>query len=566
MSLPAKYYLDEVIALRGAPNVTYPEGGATQWPRIERVYTVPKSAVSSQPTTLTDFPGSLLVVLSELKRDPQGVQLYVRYDTLPGPILVDTTVLANGVPILTAKQRRAATDILTEGELAPTSVNVTSIAVAAGGLTTVTLAGPHELCPRAWVLFVGTNSTPALASQTSGALTVGATYYLSSYAADDDFTNVGGTGNATGASFTATGTTPTTYSHGSVLSRLLQVVAVPAPNQVTVTFPITVAGTAAGAMAPRHRIIRELRASGTIVNVKMDSMLACPDPSTFNEAIACTKVYRFPNFLKSIKFYRDTGFSETSVIGSAVPQSSYSFGGTVNPQIRNGYRGPCPAVRHRFFFSGPPAALPIDPATGDPIAPTIIITSSGSVAIAGGSVSFKGYTGLYESESFSNNWRSQPIAGVLWDGTAMETIESTFATLNISSIGLGSFPIITTTTAHGLSEGFPVRINGSNSTPVIDGIYTVAGLGALNTQFQVAVPAPVTVAGTTAGTVDPAANAATSSAKARAFLDLPVSFPTKFTDGDKIWLFGQPQKLEAGLWELIAWQLTAPYTSGEDPP
>lgn len=55
-------------------------------------------------------------------------------------------------------------------------------------------------------------------TQTSGSLIVGQKYYISDFNAGDDFTNVGGT-NVTGAIFTATGTTPTTYSNGSTLNR-----------------------------------------------------------------------------------------------------------------------------------------------------------------------------------------------------------------------------------------------------------------------------------------------------------------------------------------------------------
>lgn len=52
---------------------------------------------------------------------------------------------------------------------------------------------------------------------TSGALTIGVRYRINDYNAGDNFTNVGGA-NVTGNVFTATGTTPTTYSNGSILS------------------------------------------------------------------------------------------------------------------------------------------------------------------------------------------------------------------------------------------------------------------------------------------------------------------------------------------------------------
>jgi len=52
---------------------------------------------------------------------------------------------------------------------------------------------------------------------TSGTLTSSTTYYIYKYASGDDFTNVGAASNATGVNFTATGTTPTTWSNGSII-------------------------------------------------------------------------------------------------------------------------------------------------------------------------------------------------------------------------------------------------------------------------------------------------------------------------------------------------------------
>mgnify|MGYP006318116807 CR=1 FL=1 len=55
-------------------------------------------------------------------------------------------------------------------------------------------------------------------TQTSGVLEVGVSYTIITFVAGDNFTNVGGT-NVTGAIFTATGTTPTTYTNGSTLAK-----------------------------------------------------------------------------------------------------------------------------------------------------------------------------------------------------------------------------------------------------------------------------------------------------------------------------------------------------------
>lgn len=54
-------------------------------------------------------------------------------------------------------------------------------------------------------------------SANSGTIVTGAKYKIVSFATSDDFTNVGGT-NVTGNIFVATGTTPTNWAHGSVLS------------------------------------------------------------------------------------------------------------------------------------------------------------------------------------------------------------------------------------------------------------------------------------------------------------------------------------------------------------
>lgn len=55
---------------------------------------------------------------------------------------------------------------------------------------------------------------------TSGTLVVGKRYIISSYVAGDSFTNVGAAANATGQVFTATGTTPTTWTNSTQIMRL----------------------------------------------------------------------------------------------------------------------------------------------------------------------------------------------------------------------------------------------------------------------------------------------------------------------------------------------------------
>lgn len=58
------------------------------------------------------------------------------------------------------------------------------------------------------------------AAQTSGNLIVGKQYRIATFQAGDDFTNVGAASNASGVVFTATGTTPTTWSNSSSLVQL----------------------------------------------------------------------------------------------------------------------------------------------------------------------------------------------------------------------------------------------------------------------------------------------------------------------------------------------------------
>lgn len=57
-----------------------------------------------------------------------------------------------------------------------------------------------------------------------GTLVNGARYYISDFNSGDNFTNVGGT-NATGSIFTASGTTPTTWSNGSTLIQIADALA-----------------------------------------------------------------------------------------------------------------------------------------------------------------------------------------------------------------------------------------------------------------------------------------------------------------------------------------------------
>jgi len=56
-------------------------------------------------------------------------------------------------------------------------------------------------------------------AQTSGVLAIGKRYIIDTFVAGDSFTNVGAASNASGVEFTATGTTPTTWTNSSSLRR-----------------------------------------------------------------------------------------------------------------------------------------------------------------------------------------------------------------------------------------------------------------------------------------------------------------------------------------------------------
>ena len=79
---------------------------------------------------------------------------------------------------------------------------------------------------------------------TSGILTIGQKYKIFDYNAGDDFTNIGASSNATAQTFTATGTTPTTWTNLSVVRRIWNEVGKPAANFAS----FTTASTGIGSM------------------------------------------------------------------------------------------------------------------------------------------------------------------------------------------------------------------------------------------------------------------------------------------------------------------------------
>jgi hypothetical protein len=81
--------------------------------------------------------------------------------------------------------------------------------------TVVLAIGAFDKSPDSgsWYLQSGINLT-------SGLLVTGNRYQIVTYLAGDNFSNVGAASNATGAIFTATGTTPTTWTNSSVLQEI----------------------------------------------------------------------------------------------------------------------------------------------------------------------------------------------------------------------------------------------------------------------------------------------------------------------------------------------------------
>jgi hypothetical protein len=162
--VPAKHYLDSLRALRGAPKVTYPYGG-TSYPRLERVYSVPKGRVDDIPTTLTDFPGSLLVEVVELARDHNDVEVYLVYATLPGPMLTTQEQDAETQsPVIISSQQVAK----------PAFPLSKALGTATGSGTTLTLAG-HRLVDGMYVLVAGVGAWVVSSNISAGTFGAAAT-------------------------------------------------------------------------------------------------------------------------------------------------------------------------------------------------------------------------------------------------------------------------------------------------------------------------------------------------------------------------------------------------------
>lgn len=75
-----------------------------------------------------------------------------------------------------------------------------------------------SLQPKVLRALVNQSGTSDPQTATSGTLTVGVSYEITTFETGDDFTNVGAPSNANGVKFIATGTTPTVWTEGSTLA------------------------------------------------------------------------------------------------------------------------------------------------------------------------------------------------------------------------------------------------------------------------------------------------------------------------------------------------------------
>lgn len=102
----------------------------------------------------------------------------------------------------------------------------------------------------------GTFPLAPVAPQTVGPLVATKRYLITNFVAGDSFLNVGATANATGNIFTATGTTPTTWTNGSAVQEITTDLAVDATyTQVQTALNATAAITALGGVTVTRPVV-----------------------------------------------------------------------------------------------------------------------------------------------------------------------------------------------------------------------------------------------------------------------------------------------------------------------
>lgn len=464
-----------VIAAGAIIAIIVTKGGGT--------YTVPPTVIitdvgggQSASATAMIQPQSALFVRQIEQEFPdespwrwEFVRISNEYRTLPGPVVTEFIEHPQtSIPLVVSNQEIAANTVTQYrlGTFQPPPISVSSI--TNGTTPIVGLAGDHGLPIGAWVTFAGTNSTPPL-------------------------------------------------------DGTWQIVGVPGPRQVQVTptNPITVAGTFAGTMVSTNQVQREIkRTENGNVKMKVETIVAVPDVSVFDEDVETQEDYPYPDFLEAINLYRDSARGGTINTGDPLNYStSLSSGAAVGLPAQAGYRGPNPGShRKRFFFVGnPPASFE------QSWTPTIIIPSQGTFEIENftnsysQSVNASDPTNTSKSYSLSNNWRTGTISPVITGPSPTITDVNGIVSLTVTNITTGAAPVVTVGSTSVLANGMWVTISGTNSVPTIDGIWKVLTVLS-GTTFDLDTPFLDVASAGTVGTV-------TVGAVAKGTLDLPQSVP-----------------------------------------
>jgi len=527
MPLPRKDQRDPAHPKYGKPGITYPYGDL-RFPRIIEAWNARKTDtrrerafLSPHPDKLS-YPNALLINQSADKGSDEDQNFTAVYETLPGPIFVDVrSYRETGIPMLTAKRQVPANGNYTAGEFQPTAIDVSSIADNGDGTCTVTLAAPHDLPPKCWVVFADTSSTPPIDGNkliisvpTETQMVVAATL--------DEPGGAGGAAGTMKAINRIVRELQPVPNNASILIKLDTMVAVPSVTDVglrdvqsvadnsdgtaTITLDedhglsvgdwVMLSGTdSAAKINGPHKILSIPVSTAIVVEVVNTAgggvggtMTPMGPLATYNEDFHCWKDYDFPDYLQAIEFYNDGG----STAGFNGYNYSTSWGGAVGLPMQDGYHGPCRARRLRCFFVGPPPD-----SFENNLAPTFVMPSSGTFVIQGGSQS------------------------------AIFTPDLSTATISSSvNFRTGRIP-------HCLTGPHPNPFPGASKIGGGAGI-TATGGGVVGFSGVV--------------------------------VNLNESIPAKFTQGDIITLMGQPQKYDAGgLWEVVVFLITVPYTSGQAP-
>ena len=374
------FHLARLRALAGDPLITFPYGDLN-FRRIERVYRVERSQ-SERPFLIADgdYTGTSLTEQRIVGGDHIYVEIYQKYDTLPSPHVHSEEIdQATGLPIFIDRQIVLASAPYISGLIVPATLNISAIAVSTDGKTTVvTLTSPIDVQPESWLTVAGTNSTP-------------------------------------------------------LLDGPQQLASIISPTQIVIAVNVTGAGTA-GTVKGINNFTREMKANGdsVLTRVKIESVVGVADISTYNKTVNCEKEYSFPAFLRSIDCYTDqattTGFSFTEI-----GRTKINWNGTVAPDIQQGWRGLCKAVRY----------LKLTPVAPDnsALASTFVMPSTGRVIVQGGAFSQETSitSGSFsQTTSSSVNFSSHPISDVLTGPAPAVTIHDpsglaqTIFTLNLS--------------------------------------------------------------------------------------------------------------------------------------